>query len=89
MEIEPRPRKEVGRPTIEGRALALAPKGARSRDGVAEETIVEAGADGVEDGNVEHFMAEERPVRADGRPAPIARGTAVEPSSPTVPARAM
>src|SRR6266581_4284994 len=75
------------RPALARRTLALTPKGDRPGDGIAEEAIVEAGADSVDEGGVEHFTAEERPVRADRWPAPIACGAAIEPRRPPLRAR--
>jgi hypothetical protein len=68
---------------------ALAPKRGRSADRIAEETVVEAGADRIEEGRVEDLMAEERPIRADRRPAPVACDAAVEPRRPPLRARAV
>lgn len=52
------------RPSLDRRALTLAPERGRPGDRVADEPIVEAGADRVEECGVKNLVAEPRAVRA-------------------------
>src|SRR5207342_1331109 len=71
------------------RPLPLMPEGERAGHRIAQDAVVEPGPDGVEERLVEHLVAQEGGVGADGWAAPVARRAAVEARAPPLRARAV